>query len=1021
MRLTSLVLRRKFSTLAILLGLLVLGAAAFFSLPVNFLPDMTYPLIRVSIQWPGATPEEIDRSIADPVERQMASVDGVDYIESSITEGNYRLLLNFRYGVDVNVAFQDAAAAMGRVTRLLPDDIDPPVIIKADPSQLPILQIALTSSAWSLTRLRTWSQEYLEKELLAVPGVAGVETVGGQKREIRIFLKPDALLSRGITAADVENRIAAENVEMFAGRLIDGRRHWVVRTLAKARTVEDFRHIVIAGGPSGKILLSDVAEVQDAAEDIRTVTRLNGRPAIRILVTKQPLANTVEVSDAVDSHLRRLVPQFPADVQAVVLENQSIYVKDAIAGVRSSAVGAALLVIATVFLFLGGLRPVLVLLLALPVILVVNFILMKAGNFSLNIFSLGGLVIALGVMLDNSTVVLENITRILGLGESRMDAASTLSMATKEVGTSLVAGTLSFLALFLPFLFVPGLVSLMFRELILVISGIVLISLGVAVTLTPLLADTFVVRPQSEKQRTRAASAWFSRIAGAYTRGVESAVRHRRALLALMLALLAAAAWTWTRLDGEFLPAVDDGRISIRLRLLPGTSVYETERLARAVEDLLDREPRVAFYFTVAGGMTRGPTLYESPHEGEISVQLKSGTGRMRTLAWIAAFRKKTAALKWPGATIMVAQQRIRGIRRLGDYELEIKLRGDDMKALQNAATSLFARLQDHPSFANVQLSSDFRKPELQVRLDRERCALLGLSARDVARTLRTYLGGTVATTFRDAGQDFDVRVSIPEASLHRAVDLLNLPVARKEGGQILLADIARVEPGQGPVEIAREDQIKQVTLLADTRGISISRAQKVLQELLDGMGLPAGIAYRVGGQAQIMRDMQKDMLVILLFALLLAGVVLAVQFDGFKLPLLLLSGLPICLAGLIFGLKVTGFAVGATVLIGLLVVVSAAINDGVLLYTFAEELRSHGLSPVESVVKAAAIRLRPRVMTTLTTFVGFLPLALNLGGGNEMLQPMAAGAMGGLLMEFFVALFLMPALYVLVYRSKSA
>ncbi len=1018
MRITSLVLRRKFSTLAILAGLMVLGTTAFFSMPVNFLPDMTYPLIRVGIQWPGATPEEIDRSIADPVERQMASVDGVDYIESSITEGNYRLVLSFRYGVDVNVAFQDAAAAMGRVNRLLPDDIEPPVITKADPSQLPILQVALTSSSWNLTRLRTWVQDRLEKELLAVPGVAGVETVGGQKREIRVFLRPDALIHHRLTPADVESRIAAENVEMFAGRLIEGRRHWVVRTLAEARTVEDFRNLVLQDGPAGKILLSDVADVVDGAEDVRTITRLDGHPALKLNVTKQPLANTVEVSDAVAARLRELAPLFPADVRAVVLENQSIYVKDAIAGVRSSALGAALLVIGTVLLFLGGLRPVLVLLIAIPVILVINFILMKIGNFSLNIFSLGGLVIALGVLLDNSTVVMENITRVLGMGNPRMDTESTLSMATGEVGSSLVAGTLSFLALFLPFLFIPGLVSLMFRELILVISGIVLISLGVALTLTPLLADALVARPHAGKAAGHSRLAWFSRIAAAYGGMVAAAVRKRRLLLAAMLALIAGAAWTWTRLDGEFLPAVDDGRVAIRLRLLPGTSVAETERLAAQVEKLLAKEPRVASYFTVAGGMSRGPLLFESPHEGEISVQLKSGGGRMETLAWIAGFRKKVAAIRWPGATLMVAQQRIRGIRRMGDYELEIKLRGDDMKELQHAAQQVFARLQNHPSFANVQLSADFRKPELQVHLDRARCALLGLSAHEVARALRTYLGGTVVSSFREAGQDFDVRVSVPETALRRAEDLRNLPVARRGGGQVLLSDIARVEPGLGPVEISREDQIKQVTLLADTRGVSLSRAQRLVHELIEEMGLPAGISTVVGGQAQVMRDMQKDMLVILLFSLLLAFIVLAVQFDDFKLPLLLLAGLFPCLAGVVFGLEITGFAVGATVLIGMLVVVSAAINDGVLLYTFAEELRSHGQTPSASVIQAAVIRLRPRVMTTLTTFVGFLPLALNLGGGNEMLQPMAAGAMGGLVAEFFVALFLMPALYCFMYRE---
>ncbi len=1016
MHLTSHAIRRKFATLAILAGLLLLGLISLFRLPVDFLPDITYPMIRVSVMWPGATPEEIDRSIADPLERQMASVDGVDYLESSITEGNYGLSLNFSYDSDVNIAFMDVSAALGRVNRRLPEDINPPLVVKMDPSQMPILHIAISSKVWDLTRLRTWAEDYLQKELLSVSGVAGTNIVGGLRREIRVFLRPDALIKYRITHPEILQRIAAENVEMFAGRIIEGRRHWVVRTMGEVKSVADIRNIVLINADGARVTIADVADVQDASEDQRLFSRLNGQPAIKITVTKQALANTVRVARAVTDKLKELEPNLPTDVSFTVLENQAVYIDDAIEGVTSSAIGAAILVVITIFLFLGSMRHVMVLLLAIPVILLVNFGLMKLAGFSLNIFSLGGLVVALGVLLDNSIVVLENITRRRGLAPHE-PAMELIPEAVSEVGPAIAAGTMSYLALFLPFLFVPGLTSLLFKELILVISAIVVVSVAVAITLTPMLAEVLIRKSVDEHSLFQRI---FDRITAAYEQSTAWFLRWRLVWLFVAIGLVLAGGWIWTRLEGEFLPQLDDGRVSIRLRSQPGTSAVEVNEMALQIEQLLVREPRVDSFFTVAGGAAHGLDMVESSHTAEITLQLKSGSGRIHTTEWVAGFRKKIAKFNWPGTRVQVNQQRVRGIRNLGNSDMEIKLRGDSLGDLNRVSAQMMERIQKHPGFTNVQLSLDFSKPEYQVHIDREKCGDLGLSVQEIATTMRTYLGGTVATSFRERGLQFDVRVNVPESRIRNAEDLRNFPVARRDGAQILLSDIAQVVPGNGPVEISREDQVKQVKITADTVGLTISAARDVLEELLLGISMPPGISWRIAGQAQMMQEMQRDMLLILLFALFFSFIVLAVQFNDWKLPLLILLNLPVCLVGVLFTLKLTGFPVGATVLIGMLIVVAAAINDGVLLFTFAEDMRLEGgVTPDEAILEAAAVRLRPRVMTTLSTLVGFIPLALNLGGGNEMLQPMAAGAIGGLVMEFWVALYLMPVLYRFLYRKS--
>jgi multidrug efflux pump subunit AcrB len=405
MRITDYSVRRRLATSAIVLALTVLGVYGLWRLPVNFLPDMTYPMVKLNIFWSGATPEEIERGLADPIERQLMTVDGLDYLESSSIEGMYSLIANFRYGVDINTAYQDAMASMARVARKLPKDIDPPVIFKADPSQIPILQLTVRSDRWDLVRLRTWTDEWLQDQMLSVPGVAGTEIVGGLQREIRIHLKPDALEKYGLTVAGVVKRVRDENVEQFGGRVTSGPREIIVRTLGEYASLEDIRNIVLLRDGAAKVSLRDVAEVVDGSREARVISRVNRHPAVKLSILKQADANTVAVAQAVDKRLMELKGGLPEGIELGMLENQATYVVDALKGVQNAAIEAAILVVLIVWLFLGSWRQVVVIAVVLPLILVLNFGVMKLAGFSLNIFSLGGLVIAIGCagrQLDSS-------------------------------------------------------------------------------------------------------------------------------------------------------------------------------------------------------------------------------------------------------------------------------------------------------------------------------------------------------------------------------------------------------------------------------------------------------------------------------------------------------------------------------------------------------------------------------------------------------------------------------------------
>jgi len=1017
MRITEYTVKRRLATGAIALTAVVLGMYGLWRLPVNYLPGVTYPLVKVHIRWPGATPDGVDKDIADPVERIMATVDYLDTLESTCREGQYSLDVNFEYGADVDVAFQDVLAALTRAEQDLPDDIDPPFVFKADPSQLPVMQLTVSSDRWGPVELREWADNWLQDRILAVPGVAGTEIIGGLKREIRILLDPLAMEKHKLPLQTVMQRLSEENIEQTGGRVTVGRREIIARTVGEFDNLEQIRSIVIARHGSDKLYLRDVAEVVDSHEDVRVVTRFNGQSCVKLSVLKEAEANTVEVARAVERQLAELRPAFPAGLDMGVVENQAQYVDGALAGVRNSAIQAMVLLVIVVYLFLGSGRQVLVMIVALPLTLIVNFGLMKLAGFSLNIFSLGGLVVAIGIVLDNSIVVIENITR---LRHERPDDDSNQQAigGTAEVGPAIIASTVSFLALLVPFLLVPGLTSLLFRELILVIAGIVLISLAVAVAMTPLLSALLLGRGRPEGQTTRF-ERFFDRFTDGYGWILDRALRARWVVVPAFVGLLAVALWLSGRVGGEFLSPVDDGRVMVKVKLPTGTSVHETDRVLRLIEQRIAADPLIDSAFTLAGGQVMGLYTYQVANEGQIDIQLVPKARRsISTADYVALLRPIIGKVQAPGGKIMARQMPIKGVKGLRKSDVVVEVRGQDMDTLADLSERTADVMNGLQQFRNVFVSMDMSKPEYQVRVDRTKAAELGVPVADVAQTLRSLITGAVVSRYRQAGEYYDIRVLVPESRMLSRQSVEDLVLSRAEGKTIRVRDVAAVREAVGPLAIIRKNQVKQVTVEADTAGVDLATAMASLRTALDGIDRPAGYEFNFGGQAELMSDMKGAVLAVLAFAVFFSFIVLTVQFNSVKLPALILGSAPFCLTGLVFGLYLSGLAFGATVLIGLLVVVALTVNDGVLLMTFAEELhRRQGIDARQAVLQAAKVRLRPRLMTTITTMIGFMPLALNLGEGADMLQPMAIGAIGGLATEAVVALFFMPCMYALFTR----
>ena len=1019
MKITAVSVKKKLALSLIIIPLVVMGLYGIYRLPVNFLPDVTYPLVKVIIYWRGATPEEINTSLADPIERQIATVDGLDYMESSTIEGMYYLEANFGYGVDINVAYQDVLAAMARVIRKLPKDIDSPIVFKADPTQISMVDLVIRSDSWNLVALRTWADTWLSDELKAVPGVAGAEVIGGLKREIRIHLDPESLEKYGLSLPKVVNRLNQENVEQFAGRVTVGSEEIITRTMGEYNDLGEIKEVILTKNGKGNVLVRDIGNVEDHFEEVRIITRFNGKPCVKVSVFKQADANTVQVAKAIANKIQTLRPSLPGGIQVDMVENQADYIQAAVDGVRNTVLEAIGLVILVIYLFLGSWRQVVVMLLALPVTLIINFGLMKFLGFSINIFSLSGLVVAIGVILDNSIVVLENITRLRH--ENQDEPMETLVISgTQQVGPAVAAATFSFFALFLPFLLVPGLTSLLFKELILIVASIVLISLLVAITMTPMLTGLLLGKIPKDRRKSQFES-FFDRLSDLYGKSLGWALRHKWMVTGTFIVILIAAGLLSTRLGSEFLPRLDDGRIAVKVKLPTGASVEQTDQALRQAEAKLSGDPLIQSMFTLVGGKVRGVNTYEIANEGALNLQLvPRDVRKLSTDDYIQRIRPLISQIQIPGGKIMAFQMKTRGFRRAGSGDVEVEIKGPEIDQLFNLARRVSSTMNEMKHFTNVYLGMDLSKPEYQVKIDRARAGEMGVSVSDVATTLRSLITGAVATRFKEGDEYYNVRVMIPEGNLKSLEGVQDLPVMYTPAGFLRLRDVAEVVPTTGPVEIVRLDQVKTVRVISDASGVSVGRALEELREGLGKVDLPPGYAISFGGQAQMMADMQKQLLAVFAFSVFFTFALLGIQFNSLKLPGLIIGVLPVCLSGAVFLLFATGLPLGATVIIGIMLIVAATVNGGVLLLTFAEEFRKSGRwSPGEAVLNAAKVRLRPCLMVSLLILMSMIPLALKIEEGGDMLQPMAVAAIGGILVEIFVVLFLVPSLYVIFTRER--
>jgi multidrug efflux pump subunit AcrB len=1037
---SAIAIRRHIGTLMLTLAIFVMGAFYISRLQVDLLPSIVYPRIGVQVNIPGISPEVAITEVTKPLEEALALTEGVNQLFSRTREGQVRVDLFFEAGSNVEQALNNTVASFNRGRSQLPDDIEDARIFKFDPSQFPIYEFALTSPSLSLTELRLFADEELGRELAIVPGVAGIDVVGGVKEEVQVNLDLKRLQAVGVNIDDVLKALRDRNIDISGGRLRDGTVEPLTRAIGKFRNAKELENLsftVRSGSATTQpkqVYLRDFAEVVDGTEEQRVFTSLNGQAAVRLLVTKQPDANTIEVVDGVTEKIAALQASgaIPSDAIITATLDESKLIRASVANVASSGIMGAVLAGTAVLLFLGSIRQTLIITLAIPLATLASIIAMGIFGFSMNLFSLGGLALGVGGVVDCSIVMLDNI--INGLERNRknngvQDTIAQAQVSSSEIESALVASTSTNLVVIFPFLLLGGFLSLLFNQLILTISFGNIAAIAIAITVVPMIASRLLGIPWS----SRLSETWFmrgfqQRFAAAtlgYAGFLAKIVHYRLWVVIVVFAILGGGGFLMGRqLPQEIIPQVKTGDVSLNAQFPAGTTLATNRKVMEIVDDILVKQPETAYAFTTIGGGSFGNNVTANPLRSGSTITLKPNVD---LTGFISRVNREISKLNLAGVRIRVNPGQVRGIivnnSPIPRTDIDVILQGTNPEVLAQAGAEILSALEKSVKGANFRPDTDARQPEVQILPDWERLQALGLSTQSIGSTLQTAITGSVPTQLQRGDRLVDVRVQLDPESRKNASQLQQVPLFVSNNRPVRLADVSKIREGRAPGEIQRINQ-RQVFLILGSleRGTSLSDALKQTEDVIAAIDLPDGVVVLPSTAKQANDNLSKAFGVLGLLASFLVFVVMAVQYNSLIDPLVIMLTIPLALAGGIVGLYVTNSSINVMVVIGVILLVGIVVNNAIVMVEFANQLREEQkCSRIQAILQAAPIRLRPILMTTITTVVGAFPLALGGGEGGEFLQPLGIVTFSGLALATILTLFIIPCFYVLLHELSWA
>jgi multidrug efflux pump len=1011
--------RPVFATVLSLL-LVIFGLVSLERLQIREYPDISRPVVSINTTYRGASAAVVENKITQALEERVGGVDGILKLESDSSDERSNIRIEFDVDRDIDDAANDVRDRVARALASLPPEADPPQVTKADASAESVMFLNFKAEGLSPLQVTDFAERFIVDRLSVVPGVARVSVFGGRRAAMRIWIDRRALAARGLTVGDIENALRRENVLLPAGRLESTQREFSLRTEIGLDTEDDFRKLVIARGDDGSLVrLGDVASVGLGAENDRTLLRTNGLSGVGISVEAQSKANVLEIVRGVRAEVERIQPSLPAGASLLINVDNGVAIEAALREVLIATVFAFGGVLIVIFGFLGTLRSTLIPAVTIPVSVIAAAMAMYALGYSINVLTLLGLVLAIGLVVDDAIVVLENVHRRAELGEAPMVAAVN---GSREIGFAVIATTLTLASVFVPISFLPGDVGRLFREFGLTLAAAVLFSAFVALTLTPMMASK--LPPEDRNQHAgfaRRVESFFERVSSWYGRRLRSLMRRPWLTVAGVVGLSLVAALTFRSIPNEFSPTADVGRLFISINGPEGSSFEYTEEYGRRVEAIVQREIEKGDIqratLRMPGGF--GTDTVGSANSARVIIVLEDWSERARSARDIANSLRGELG-KLPGVrAVAILPTSLRG--GFGS-PVQAVLGGPDYERLAEWSDKLVALAEKNPGLTGIDSSWKDNKPQIRVAIDRDRAADLGVSLQNVGRTLETVLGSRIVTTFIDRGREYNVVLQGRDEDRATVTDLTNLQVRSERTGELIpLANLVKLTETTDATELSRFNRLRSVEVEADLApGYSMGQAVKWFEETVKRELPPEAVLMWDGESGDYVRS-SGELAFTFLFAIVIVFLVLAAQFESFVHPAIIMVTVPLALLGAVFGLKLHGMSINIFSQIAVIMLIGIAAKNGVLIVEFANQLRDRGVEFTEAVIEASVTRLRPVLMTSLCTAFGAIPFLFATGAGAEQREPIGVVVFYGTLVSVFLTLFVVPAVYSLVaQRTRS-
>jgi len=1059
-KLAKFAVQRPITTMMMALIVIGFGIYGLMHLRLNLYPDVSFPTITIYTTYQGVAPEDIETLITRPIEEQVGSISGIKRVRSLSSQGASVVKLYFKWGTDLYIAESNVRKKLEFVRNTLPRDADQPIVYEYDPNQEPVVILTLTSKTRSLRELRTISTQQLEQRFERLTGIASAETSGGLERQINIWLSNEDMRSYNIDLSTVANKLRQENIQVPAGELIESRKVYSLRTIGEFKNVNQIRNTVIAMVNGKPVRLKDIAKVQDGIAQPIGGVHVQGTPGVIINLYKQSDANVVTASNNVINSLDQIRKTLPKDVKLKVLLNKSDFIKESLTNLYGTGIQAIVLVVLILLFFLNSGRSSFIIAVSIPISIIATFAIMQYFNVSLNVISLSGLTLAVGMVVDDAVVVLENIFHFREDGYKGKQAAV---YGAEEVAVPVVVSTLTTLVVFIPILFVPGIAGFLFRDLALTISFALAVSSFVALSIIPVLSSKlFAAEDTQDKefrhdekhknhfQRLFAWSKesvwkrlvlvpafigliliypfiWLYTIIGkllgpivnrllesmdkGYHRWLEKAVEHSGLTITAATVFFLLTLPIFTQLGGDFFPPVDQNEIILQVERKPGVNLFELEHTFSQVEDIIKRNVPEARLVVSDYGDKTGIQGTDNPggYEGKVRIELVPSKQRKRTQFQITASLLKKLEVV-PGAQIKEVRED--PLNPEGNTGLIVDVYGYDQHQREILSDKVKAAMQSVPGVINAYSTADQGRPELLVSMDRERISRVGLTTSDVATDLGNAVKGDLATTYLNKSNQYNVLVQLAPREKSSVQALKRLQIKTASGTWMPLSSLADIQRYRGPTNIMRINQERATEIKADLQGVDLKTATREVRAKLQQMNWPIGYRYEIAGTAQDQAQSFNFLMIAFMIAAVLTYMVMASQFESLIEPFIIFFTIPLALSGVLIILWLTHTSISVTSMVGLILLAGIVVNNGIVMIDYIKILQARGVPRQKAIVDGASRRLRPILMTAGTTILSMVPLAIELGSGSETWSPMARTVIGGLTMSTLLMLFVVPCIY---------